>query len=77
MLWWAAGLAGGFAVWFPVKLGVQFNLLPVHPLLAKTCAVGKWAYERRLAATNALRFGDDDDDEVDHIAEPWRIFESS
>ena len=76
VLWWAVGLAWGFAIWFPVKLAVQFNLLLDHPLLARTCAVGRWAHERRVAATNALRFGDDDDDEVDRISEPWRIFET-
>ena len=79
LLWWAAGLAGSYALWFPVKLSVQFNLCfgsKRTAALAKFFALGRWAHERRTAALNALRFGDDDDDALEDLAEPWRIFES-
>jgi len=79
LLWWAAGLAGSYALWFPVKLSVQFNLCfgsKRTAALAKVFALGRWAHERRTAALNALRFGDDDDDALEDLAEPWRIFES-
>ena len=79
LLWWAAGLAGSYALWFPVKLSVQFNLCfgsKRTAALATFFALGRWSHERRTAALNALRFGDDDDDALEDLAEPWRIFES-
>ncbi|KAH8096093.1 hypothetical protein JL720_3443 [Aureococcus anophagefferens] len=79
LLWWAAGLAGSYALWFPVKLSVQFNLCfgsKRTAALAKFFALGRWAHERRTAALNARRFGDDDDDALEDLAEPWRIFGS-
>ena len=79
LLWWAAGLGISYLLWFPVKLALQFNLCfgsKRTACLASTCSLGRWADERRRAALNALNFGDDDDDALDHLEEPWRIFES-
>ena len=73
--WWAAGVAWSYVIWFPVKLGVQFNLcVGDPPQVLRPLKIGRWAAERRRAARNALSFGDADDD-LDDVEEPWRVFE--
>ena len=53
----------------PGVVGARLDFYPCRYL-------GRWSDERRRAALNALNFGDDDDDALDHLEEPWRIFES-
>ena len=75
MAWWAAGVLWSYVIWFPVKLGVQFNLcVGDPPQVLRPLKIGRWAAERRRAARNALSFGDADDD-LDDVEEPWRVFE--
>ena len=70
---------GSYVLWFPMTLALQFNLMfggPRTKVLAQLFSLGRWCYERRTSAINALNFGDADDDDLESVPKPWRVFES-